>query len=100
MRVQWLNCMYGFQDSSVCDYAEVSRYKAWRSAHRRLIELVAQGRPKILLPPEMLGDKFDYLGFSCKVRPFGSAPVSLPGGLRPPVDVIAALGPGYEEVLT
>lgn len=26
--------------------------------------------------------------------------LALPGGLRPPVDVIGALGPGYEEVLT
>lgn len=105
LAVRSLNCMYGFRDPSVSDDAEVTRSDAQQAVRRGLVNLLAQGRPSSLLPPvaaarALLGDKFDYLGPSCKVRPFGPAPVSLPSGLRPPVDVIGDLGPGCEEVLT
>lgn len=79
--MQSLKCMYVFRESSVCDDAEVFRSQAQRSVHRHLFNLVAQGRPKSVLPPVaaargLLGDKFDDQGSSRKVRPFGSAPGS------------------------
>lgn len=70
-----------------------------------MFEAVARGRPQAVPDPksaarELIGDRFGYSGASAKVRPLGSADVSLPQGLRTSVDVVEALRPEYEQVLS
>lgn len=96
-----LNGPYGTEPPPVTQ----GRTEAQAAVHRRLFDSVARGRPKAVPGPdvaarELLGERYEYLGSATSVRAYGTAAVSLPKGLRPPVDMAAALGPRYAQVLS
>lgn len=96
-----LNGLYGTVPTS----AAVDRTEAQAAVHRRLFDSVARGRPKSVPAPdvaarELLGERYEYLGSATSVRAYGTSAVSLPKGLRPPVDVATALGPRNAQVLS
>ena len=96
--IESLNAMYGCATPS-----STTRSDAQQAVHSRVVELIAEGRPAHVQQPreaarELLGDNFEYLGHNSRVVPFDSGEISL-RGLRPPVDVADALGPGYARVL-
>ena len=77
---------------------------AQRAALEHIFASVASGRPGSVLPPraaarELLGNRMDYLGSGSRVQAFGTAPVSLPSGLRESVDMSSALGPSLARVV-
>ena len=75
-----------------------------QAALAHIIRTVAAARPRHVAAPreaarELLGARFDYNGSGCRVRPYGTAPVSLPAGSRPSVPLKQALGPSLSPLL-
>ena len=98
--VSSLNAMYGCRPRPGLS----TRTPAQANVHSLLFDSVARGRPQHVLcsreaARELLGQEIEYSGQTSKVVPFSSGTVSLPRGLKEPVDLPAVLGSIFSPML-